>query len=359
MFSRTLFYCILTLCYLAQANACTGIIQKAENGDWVYARTMEFGADLISFDLMFVPRGIPYTSEISTNKTGAKWTTKYGHVGFNPFGMPILADGLNEKGLACGAFYFPGWAEYESIGPQDSSNAISNIDFVSWVLGNFATVSEVREALKQTKVVGVPFAAWGFIPPLHYFMADKTGGKAVIEYVGGKLKIYDTTLGTITNAPDYDWHMVNARNYIGLRALNDPSIKISGQEFSQFGQGSGAIGLPGDFSPPSRFIRAAFFNTVVLNGKDALEQVKRAFRILNQFDIPKGAVREISKGKEFYDETQWTSAADLTNLQYFFHTDVNREIRSVSLKALDLDAKKTASLPVKTPEVIKDLSSSL
>jgi len=359
MFWKIVLICVVAFFGMDRAIACTGIAQKAENGDWVFARTMEFGADLISFDLLFVPRGIAYSSEISTNQTGSKWTTKYGHVGFNPFGMPILADGLNEKGLACGAFYFPGWAEYEQIPSQNNPKAISNLDFVSWVLGNFATVSEVQDALKETKVVGVQFAAWGFIPPLHYFLVDQTGEKAVVEYVGGQLKIYNPALGTITNSPDYEWHTVNARNYIGLRALNDPTIKISGHEFSQFGQGSGAIGLPGDFSPPSRFIRAAFLNTVVLKGKDGPEQVDRAFKILNQFDIPKGAIKGVNKGKEFYDTTQWTSAADLSNTQYFFHTANNREIRSVSIKNLDLDAKSIKSLTVNTPEVIKDLSASL
>lgn len=358
MYWKTLLCCALAIISLEKASACTGIFQKAENGNWVYARTMEFGADLLSFDLLFVPRGISYTGQSSNDQPGTKWITKYGHVGFNPFGMPIVADGLNEKGLACGAFYFPGWAKYESTIPQDQANTISNLDFVSWVLGNFATVNEVRDVLKDTKVIGVVYAPWGIIPPLHYFIADKTGNKAVIEYVDGKLNFYDAPFGTITNAPSYSWHMINARNYIGLQALNHPSVKIAGEDFSQFGQGSGAIGLPGDFTPPSRFIRASFFNQVVLNGKDGLEQVKRAFKILNQFDIPKGAVREIEKGKEIYEETQWTSAADLSGGLYYFHTAASRVIRSVDLKTLDLDAKKISSIKVNTPETIVDLSTS-
>jgi choloylglycine hydrolase len=86
------------------------------NGEWVYARTLEFGEDLVSFDLLFVPRRINHVGMSNNeNQPTAKWKNKYAHVGFNPFGLPLVADGLNEKGLACGAFYFPGWAEYEQV----------------------------------------------------------------------------------------------------------------------------------------------------------------------------------------------------------------------------------------------------
>jgi choloylglycine hydrolase len=162
--------------------------------------------------------------------------------------MPLVADGLNEKELACGAFYFPGWADYEQ--PSKFSTAvISNLDLVSWALGNYATVDELLEALKTTQVIGFIYKPWGIIPPLHYIVVDSTGHQAILEYVKGHLNVYETTIGTITNSPPYDWHLVNARNYIGLQALNRPAVKIEGKELAAFGQGSGSIGLPGDFTP--------------------------------------------------------------------------------------------------------------
>jgi choloylglycine hydrolase len=329
---------------------CTGIAHRAEDGSWVYARTLEFGTDLISFDLLFVPRNITFIGQAK----GSEWVNRYAFIGFNPFGLPLVADGMNEKGLACGAFYFPGYAQYQKT--EDSSKAISNLDVTTWILGNFSSVSAVKKALQEVKVVGILFAPWGMIPPLHYFVIDQTGDKAVIEYVGGSLKIYDVTLETITNAPAYDWHLLNARNYIGLRALNSPSIKINGMDLSQFGQGSGALGLPGDFTPPSRLIRACFFNQVVLPAKKAVDNVKRAFKILNQFDIPEGAVREKKEGKELYEATQWTSAADLSGLIYYFHTLENRSIHSVHLKKLNLNAKKPQAIPITDPEIFIDLT---
>lgn len=345
--------------FMDTADACTGIVRKAENGDWVYARTMEFGADLISFNMSLVPRNIANKGQTPTGEPGFSWTNKYASVGFSPFNLPLLADGLNEKGLACGAFYLPGWAEYETVTPQEYAKTISNLDFVSWVLGNFSTVAEVRSGLSQIKVAGVELKDWGFIPPLHYIVVDADGNKLVVEYLKGKLNLYEAPLNTITNAPSYDWHLINARNYIGLRALNDPFVKINGTEFAQFGQGSGAIGLPGDFSPPARFIRAAFLTQVVLPAKKGQDEIKTAFIILNQFDIPRGAIHEKHNGKDFYDVTQWTSAADLKNLRYYFHTQENRAIRMVDLNKLDLNGKEIKSIAINNPEVIQDLSSNL
>lgn len=335
--------------FVSHAFACTGIVKKAEDGSVVYARTLEFGADLMSFDLAFVPRGTSFKSETGST---FDWKVKYAHVGFNPFGMPlIIADGINEKGLACGAFYFPGFAAYQN----KTNHSVSNLDFVSWVLGNFATVDEVTEALKNTQVIAFVFKDWGIVPPLHYVVVDQKGEKAVIEYVKGELKTYSMPIEVITNSPPYDWHLLNVRNYIGLKALNDPSIKINGNDLSQFGQGSGALGLPGDFTPPSRLIRAAFFNQAVITAKNPMENIKRAFKILNQFDIPRGAVREKqADGKEIFEETQWTSASDLTGLKYYFHTYENRTIHFVDLNRFK-DQTEPKTLSIKAPEEIVEV----
>lgn len=342
LYSKLIFLFLLVFVSTERLSACTGIVKKAENGDWVYGRTLEFGANLISFDLLFAPRGIEFTAETNgPEQKGMQWKSKYAHVGFSPFGMPLVADGLNEKGLACGAFYFPGWAEYQQA--SNESAVISNLDVVSWILSNFATLEEVVAAIRETKVIGLDYKPWGIIPPLHYIVVDREGNKAVFEYVKGQLNIHDASIGTITNSPTYDWHLTNARNYIGLSTLNHPSVKVEGIELASFGQGSGAIGLPGDFSPPSRFIRATFLNQVTLLAKNGLEGVARTFKILNQFDIPKGAVKE---NKDNYEETQWTSAADLSNGAYFYHTAENPLIRFVSLKDLDLDAKSLQSIAI-------------
>jgi choloylglycine hydrolase len=340
----------------AQALACTGIILRPGDGGTISARTLEFGADLISFDLIVVPRGFRYVGRAPGNESGLRWQTKYGHVGFAPFGMPLVGDGVNERGLACGAFYHPGYAQYQPIAKTDLPRTISQLDFVSWALSNFATVAELREALPAMKVAGVILDQADFVPPLHYLAVDESGDAAVIEYTSGQLRVFEAPLRVITNSPTYDWHQTNARNYIGLQALNRPDVQINGADLGQLGQGSGAMGLPGDFTPPSRFIRAAFLVQAVYPGKTSTEAVDAAFHILDQFDIPRGAVRQRDGDKMVNEVTQWTSAADTKNRRYYFHTEDNRAVRVVSLAEVNLDADKIQSLDVRSPNKYEDLS---
>jgi len=356
MLKKTCLFALLALAEMAYS--CTGIVRKADNGDIIYARTMEFEPQFLSYSLLFVPSGTDAKSQTQDNTDGLHWKTKYAYVGFNPFSLPIVVDGINEKGLACGGFYFQGFAEYEDV-PQDQyKNSITNLDVISWVLGNFASVAEAKEAIQKTKVRGTQFKDWGIVPPIHYVIVDASGDKAVLEYVDKKLKIYDMPLGVITNSPTYDWHNTNARNYIGLRATNRPTTKLDGIDLTPLSQGSGAIGLPGDFTSPSRFIRAAFFRATVLPGKDAEGELGQTFKILNQFDIPTGSVRGESNGKVIYEETQWTSASDLANRRYIFNTYQSRLLRSVNLKTLMEKVKEMKSIPIDFPQSFQDITSS-
>ncbi|MFZ5584742.1 MAG: linear amide C-N hydrolase [Thermodesulfobacteriota bacterium] len=350
------------LCLVAwpgQGLACTGIVIQSKDGAWVYARTMEFGADIVSFNLIAVGRGRDYSGTTPAGKPGLAWKVKYGHVGFNPFGMPLVADGINEKGLACGGFYLPGYAQYQEYSDEERSRTISNLDFVSWVLGSFARVAELRAALGQVRVVGAALAQGGGAPPLHYIVVDETGEALVIEYVDGRLALHECSVGVITNSPPYGWHLTNLRNYVGLSALNRPSVKIGHEQIAQIGQGSGAVGLPGDFTPPARFVRAAFLAHAAYLGENALETVLSSFRILNQFDIPRGAIRAEYAGRVLADATQWTSAADLRNRRYYFHTEYSRRVRVVDLAGVNLDGGRVVGLDVTSPEKVEDVSGDL
>ncbi|MFA5043387.1 MAG: choloylglycine hydrolase family protein [Kiritimatiellia bacterium] len=350
---------VLSVLVAVESPACTGIRLKTKDGDTISARTMEFSAEQVSFNLIVVPRAYAYQGRTPSQTSGMAWKVQYAHAGFGPFGMPMVADGLNEKGLACSAFFFPGYAKYETVAEVDYPQTISCLDLTSWILGACATVAEVRERLPKIHVCGAVLDAWGIVPPLHYVVTDDTGASIVIEYVDGKLSIYDNMIGVITNAPAYGWHLTNLRNYIGLKAVNDPAISINGMKLEQFGQGSGAIGLPGDFTPPSRFVRAAFLVQETYPAKDADEGIATAFRILNQFDIPQGAIRNVQGNKVVSDTTQWTSAADLKNRRYYFHTYNNRAVRMVDLNKLDLNAPAVKSLNVQAPGKIEDISAEL
>lgn len=343
---------------LAEGYACTGIRIKTEDGNYIFARTLEFDADFLPHDIVSVPRNHQFIGKTPSGAPGMMWKNKYAFVGFTPSAVLAVDDGLNEKGLACGGFFFLTYAKFQDVTEVDYPRTISSADLISWILGNCASVAEVREQLPQIRVCGTVEPVLGFIPPIHCMVADKSGDAIIIEYVDGKLNIHDNAVNAISNSPDYLWHVTNVRNYIGLKPDFVPPVIIDGRQYSQFGQGAGAFGLPGDFTPPSRFIRAMYFAKAATQGKNADDSIKVAFHILNQFDIPKGTNLGMEPGNKSVDEsTQWTSAADLTNLRYFYHTYNDRSVRMIDLNKLDLNAPDIKTIKdVQKPGEIKDIS---
>lgn len=336
-------------------SACTGITIKAQDGSTIFARTLEFAQDIQS-NIIVVPRGKEFVGTAPGDKAGLRWKTRYGIVGVNAFGLPVTVDGLNEKGLHVGLFYFPGFARYQKFSADDADKAVAPWELGTFLLGTCANVKEAVAAANQVRVGEVVQKDMGFVPPVHYVLTDAGGKSAVLEYVGGKLKVYDNPLGVMTNSPTFDWHMINLSNYVNLTVSNVPQINVAGTEIKGLGQGSGMLGLPGDFTPPSRFVRAVAFSKSALPVAGAKAGVLQAFHILNQFDIPKGAARGVEHGKEVADYTLWTSASDLSNLRYYFRTFDNSRIRMVDLKAVDLDAHAIRSISMKGDEDIEDVS---
>jgi choloylglycine hydrolase len=188
---------------------------------------------------------------------------------------------------------------------------------------------------------------------------DETGTSIVIEYVGGKLNVHDNPLGVMSNSPSFDWHMTNLRNYVNMSVNNAPPAKIGSVTLLPLGMGSGMLGVPGDFTPPSRFVRAAIYSASALPSATSDEAVNQAFHILNQFDIPKGAARDHEKdehGNVVADYTLWTSANDLKNRRFFIRTYDNSQIRSIDLMSQDLDAKEIATFKIDGKEAFVPLT---
>jgi choloylglycine hydrolase len=350
------------------AQACTGIKLANTDGTTVHGRTVEFGTK-IDISIAAIPRGTEFKAR-APGGDGLKYASKYAAVGAVTFKDLALADGLNEAGLAAGAFYFPGFAQYAEINAQNRSKALSPVDFTNWLLTQFATVSEVRTAIEGGQAIIAPtvLEGWGpEPPPFHYVVYDKTGASIVVEPVDGKLKVHDNPLGVVTNSPAFDWHMTNLRNYISLRPLNVPSVKIGSVELKPLGQGSGMVGMPGDFTPPSRFVRAAIYSTTAVPSANADEGIKQTFHILNNFDIPIGVAGEKRGGEVGYDYTLYTVARDPTNLRYYWRTYDDQTIRMIDMKALGLvgpslaigAAPKVRLLGVATTQPIVDMSAQL
>jgi choloylglycine hydrolase len=148
---------------LQPAFACTGIRLIAQDGTVVPARTMEFAIDIQS-DIVMVPRGYARTGTTPDGKEGLKWKSKYASVGLNGVGLPVLFDGLNEKGLSAGTFYFPTSAGYMPYAAADAGKTISQWEVGSWILENFASVDEVKANIGNVVVPSVVFGGWGFAP---------------------------------------------------------------------------------------------------------------------------------------------------------------------------------------------------
>jgi choloylglycine hydrolase len=336
---------VFALCFSAthRASACTGICIKAQDGSIIYARTLEFGDELDS-QVLFMPRNYKTVGTTANGKPGLTWKSRYAAVGMNAYGLNILADGVNEQGLSAGIFFFPDYAGYQAVTPESQPQSLAPWEVVTWMLTNFATVEEIKAALPSIKVAKVPLK--GVVLPLHYTAHDASGGSLVIEYVDGELHTYDNPIGVITNSPTFDWHQTNLRNYITLSTVNASPLEIDGVTLAPFGQGSGMMGLPGDFTPPSRFVRAVALSQDAVTGKDAEATTKVAFHILDSFDIPLGVVRPPAGSTDPLEYTQWTSASDMKNRKYYFHTYNDRQVRTVSLDEFNLDASEPTVIPL-------------
>ncbi|MGE3820409.1 MAG: linear amide C-N hydrolase [Isosphaeraceae bacterium] len=337
------------------SQACTGITIRAKDGSILFARTLEFAQNLNS-DVIVVPRGFESVGSTPDGTPGLRWRNKYGCVGMNAFGLPLFCDGMNERGLHVGMFYFPGFAKYQAITRADHDRTLAPHELAGFLLGICANVGEAVEAARSVRVADVVLREFGFTPPLHYILTDASNHSIVIEYIDGQLQVHENPLGVMSNSPSFDWHMTNLSNYVNLTVTNVPMLKVGGAELKGLGQGSGMLGLPGDFTPPSRFVRAVAFSKNALPVATGREGVLQAFHILNQFDIPKGAARGLEHGREVADDTLWTTAADLKALRYYFRTFEDSRIRMVDLKAADLDSHGLKTISIAGEERIEDVT---
>jgi choloylglycine hydrolase len=344
------------LSFAPVAQACTGIRLIAKDGGVIAARTLEFGFDLHS-EVMVIPAGTALTGSLPDGGKGISYKTKYGFLGANAEGLTAIVDGINDRGLYVGLFYFPGYASYSDATKENAARAMASHEYANWLLGNFATIEEVKANFDKIVLVPVVVEAIEQAAPVHFVVYDRSGKSVVIEPLDKSLKIYDNPLGVVTNSPTFDWHMTNLRNYVNLTATNVPPIDLGGIKLAEFGQGSGLRGLPGDFTPPSRFVRAVAFSQSAVRSDTAAQAVLQAFHILNNFDIPYGAVREVDNGQIHAEATTWTSAADLKNLRWYFKTYDDQSIRSVDVaKALAAAQGKIRFIKMEAQQPVSDVS---
>ncbi len=325
--------------------ACTNFQVKAEDGTVIVARSNEFGIDANS-QIVFEPAGKAFTSKSPDGGKGRSWASKYAFLGINGLGLvESFGDGMNEAGLSVEGLFFTE-SKYETADPQQAENAVSSNDFVSWLLSSFATVDEVKAALPSVKVWGEFVAALSGPLPLHFAVHDASGKAIVIEFIGGEKKVYDNPVGVMTNMPEFPWQVTNLRNFVNLSIFIPKARDFNGVIIKPTGTGSGWHGIPGDWSPPSRFVRIAYLVNATPPAKDRTGALNLAKHILNTVDIPKGSVEAELKGKDGSvgveeEYTQWSVLNDLTNGVFYYYSYDDMNLKSIDLKKMAADGTKT------------------
>ena len=341
------------------SSACTDFQIKAKDGAIIIGRSMEFAMKVES-EIIVHPREEELSSQTPAGKNGLSWKSKYGFVSVNAFGIEdATVDGINEAGLSVEFLWLPG-TEYQNIPEGKDSKALTIGDLGNWILGSFATVDEVKRAIEEVYVCSMEIPQMNMVVPLHLAVHDAEGKNVVIEFVGGERKVYDNPIGVMTNAPTFDWHLTNLRNYVNITSNNVDSVTIEGVTLNPTGQGSGLLGIPGDWTPPSRFIRAVAFVHFADPVENASLGVNLAEHILNTVDIPAGAI----KGKELEfvkeDYTQWVVIKDLTNKVLYFRSYENLCLRSVDLKKISFaPGTKSKSVPISGKRNVIDVTDML
>ncbi len=319
-----------------QANACTDFLVKTQDGSCVVGRSMEWGLDLGSYVCLY-PRGEARSSQAPGGKTGLKWISNYGYLTLDCHNMPIAVDGMNEKGLSVGLLWLPGTV-YQDVPADHPEVALSMVDIGHWMLGEFTTVEQVKDAMKKVRVWAPSLADWGGNPTAHISIHDAEGHSAVIEFVDGQQKTYDNnSIQVLTNAPTFDWHRTNIRNYIKLSPESTRSVTLGDTVLNSPGQGGGFLGIPGDWTPPSRFVRTTSMLAFAKPASNATEGVNLALHLLNAVDIPLGTIRENAKDFEHSDYTQWIDIKDLKNQVFYFRSYDNSTLRAIDMKRLSFD----------------------
>ena len=350
----------LTLLAPGDASACTTFRIQSKDGAILVGRSMELGMPLQSA-VMIVPRGHRLSSTRPDLKPGTSWVARQGFAGMNTLGADISTDGINEAGLSVGTLYIPGFVEYQPFPAAPGAPAVSNLELSNWILGQFSTVGEVRAALPKIAVYDLTLPPAG-PQPLHWAISDAQGGSIVVEYVGGKLVIHENPVGTLTNSPNFDWHQTNLRNHVNLTNQNIDPVRLGKVEIPPLGQGSGLLGIPGDYTPPGRFIRTVALAWSLVPPATAAEGANAAFHVLNAVDIPVGAVAQRVPGKDgaapslAYEMTQWATVHDLTNRLLYYRTYGNLAIRLVDLRKIDWTAKGIRHVPMPTAMPAEDVT---
>lgn len=245
--------------------------------------------------------------------------------------FPLYAEAVNEKGLAMAGLNFPGSASYKKAVGEGLE--LASFEIIAWILGKCASVAEAEEYLGEMKITDTAFSDRMPPAPLHWMLADREKC-LVIEAVEEGLKVYENPFGVLTNNPPFEYHRMNMNNYMNLTAEN-PQNRLSDKlDLKPYAQGMGAIGLPGDASSTSRFVRAAFLKWNSVAPEEEKASVSQFFHILDSVAMVRGAV-VTEQGT--YDITTYSCCVNTRTGVYYYKTYDDSRVRAVDMHETDLE----------------------
>ena len=319
---------------------CTAATYKTN--DFYFGRTLDYessyGEEIVimprNFSLEFLSEGIceKHYSVIGTAHIAG--------------GYPLFYDAVNEKGLCMAGLNFVGNAHY--FKNKNGKSNIAQYEFIPWILGKCTSTDEAKELISNINITDTPFNEHMPVGQLHWIIADKNSA-ITVESVSDGIKVYDNPLGVLTNNPPFDEQMFRLNDYMHLSSRQPKNTFSDKLELKAYSRGMGAIGLPGDLSSQSRFVRVAFVKANSVSGKGETESVSQFFHILGSVDQPRGCC-EVADGK--YEITIYTSCCNADKGIYYYTTYDNHRISAVDMRKESLDGNELISYPMITEEKI-------
>lgn len=326
---------------------CTSVRIQSKENHCFWGRTQEFDIPL-HYNFLAVPRNYKIQDMLSVCEV------KYGFIGVGIGDAVLVGDGINEAGLSGGTFYFGNenrYGEKEKISAMGKT-PLCGEEVCTWILARYGSVQEIKEYLNEDIAVANEKGCMGLVLPQHTVFHDRTGASIVIEpSLDYEFRIFDNPLGTMTNQPGFDWHLKNLYNYCGLTQRTHPGRELKGQEVLSSAKGNGLFGLPGDFTPQSRFVRAAIFSSFLEETEDK-DAPGAVFHILNNFDIPRGVIETVAFDTP--QHTQYTSVYDLENRTMYYHHYRNRCVQKLEMKEEDFPKETVTRFAIQEEEQIID-----
>ena len=319
---------------------CTAATYKTN--DFYFGRTLDYESSY-GEEIVIMPRNfrLDFLSEGICEKHYAVIGTA--HIAG---GYPLFYDGVNEKGLCMAGLNFVGNAHY--FKNKNGKSNIAQYEFIPWILGKCASTDEAKELISNINITDTPFSEHMPVGQLHWIISDKNSA-ITVESVSDGIKVYDNPRGVLTNNPPFDEQMFRLNDYMHLSSRQPKNTFSDKLELKAYSRGMGAIGLPGDLSSQSRFVRVAFVKANSVSGKGETESVSQFFHILGSVDQPRGCC-EVADGK--YEITIYTSCCNADKGIYYYTTYDNHRISAVDMRKESLDGNELISYPMITEEKI-------